>query len=69
MRQVQVHISLNVADDVTDEQLVGWLPSIAAQVDEPVSNYDGSGNEVSFESSDVMLDLYVDGRNLDCVQT
>lgn len=64
MKQVQVHISLNVPDDVTDEQLLGWLPSIAAQVDEPVSNYDGSGNEVRFDSTDVAMDLYVDGRNV-----
>lgn len=68
MRQVQLHISMSVADDVTDEQILGWLPSVAAQVDEPVSNYDGSGNEVRFDSEKVMLDLYVDGKNLSCDQ-
>jgi hypothetical protein len=67
-REVQVHVSFKVADDVTDEQLLGFLPSIAAQVDEPVSNYDGSGNEVRFDSEHVMLDLYVDGKNLACDQ-
>lgn len=68
MRKVQLHISFDVADDVTDEQILGWLPSVAAQVDEPVSNYDPSGNEVTFDSEQVMLDLYVDGRNVACDQ-
>jgi hypothetical protein len=64
MRKVQVHISLDVADDVTDDQIRGWLPTVAAQVDEPVCDADASGNEVRFDAEDVFIDCYVDGRVL-----
>lgn len=64
MRQVQVHISLDVADDVTDDQILGWLPTVSAQVDEPVCSADKDGNEVTFAAEDVFIDCYVDGRVL-----
>lgn len=67
MRQVQVHISLDVEDDVTDQQLMDWQATVAAQVYEPVAGYDGSGNEQTFAASNVMLDLYVDSRALNTI--
>lgn len=62
MRQVQVHVSLEVDDDVTDEMIKSWLPSVWAQVEEPVYTGDESGNDGEFTASNVMLDLYIDGK-------
>lgn len=61
MRDVMVVVHMQVDDEVTDEMIDGWLPSVAAQVDEPVYCTDESGNDGQFTSHGVMLDLYIDG--------
>lgn len=66
-REVQVHLSFTVEDDVTDDMIKNWLPSVVCQAQEP--EYDApleagsSGFEtIEFASSSVFADLYIDGK-------
>lgn len=62
MREVQATLMMNVPDDVTDEQIAGWMATVIPLAHEPVYGHDRDGNELTFPSSEVFSDLFIDGR-------
>lgn len=63
-REIDLRFNLTVPPNVTDEQLLAWLPSVLAQVTEPVYGHDASGNERTFPATVNGTDLWADCRLL-----